>query len=136
MIRNILCVVVGILAGRTAIWLLGIAILHFYPTPEGLDLQNVEAFRAFVESSPPGRLFAVLGSWAVGALMGGAIATLLAERQRIGPAVAVGGLQTLLAAAQFAMIPHPTWFVVLGLSLFLPLAALAGHLVGGGGGEA
>ncbi|MEO8195947.1 MAG: hypothetical protein ABI689_04410 [Thermoanaerobaculia bacterium] len=130
MIRSILSVIVGILAGRMTIWLLGIGIHQLYPPPAGLDLQDLEAFRQYVAGEPTGMMLAVLASWAGGAFVGGLVAAVLSESRRSWHSLAVGGIQTALAAAQFSMIPHPLWFSVLGLTIFLPLAGLAGLVVG------
>lgn len=130
MIRSILSVIVGVLAGTVTIFLLEMAGHRLYPPPPGLDPTNVEAFEALIASAPVGMLLSVLVAWAGGAFVGGFVAALLSERRRVLHGLAVGGIQTLLAVAQLSMIPHPLWFTVLGLSIFLPIAGLAGLLVG------
>ncbi|MEO7794017.1 MAG: hypothetical protein ABIV06_04530 [Thermoanaerobaculia bacterium] len=130
MIRSILSVIVGILAGVVTIFLLEMAGHRFYPPPAGLDPGNVEAFKAAVAAAPVGMLLSVILAWAGGAFIGGGVAALLSERRRALHSLAVGGIQTLLAVAQLQMIPHPLWFTVLGVTIFLPVAALAGHIVG------
>lgn len=52
------------------------------------------------------------------------------RRRRVLHALAVGALQTGFAVIQFRMVPHPLWFVILGVTVLLPIAALAGLLVG------
>ncbi len=130
MIRSILSVIVGILAGMVAIFLLQLVGHRLYPPPPGLDPANVEAFKAFVATAPVGMLLSVIVAWAGGAFVGGFVAALLSERRRVLHGLAVGGIQTLLAIAQLSMIPHPLWFTVLGVSIFLPIGGLAGLLVG------
>lgn len=130
MIRSILTVIVGILAGSVAVWVLEMAGHHFYPPPAGVDLQNVEAFKQHVAGAPTGMLLSVLAAWAGGAFVGGLVAALLSERRRGVHALAVGALQTVLALVQFTIIPHPLWFMVLGVTIFLPFAGLGGLLVG------
>ena len=58
------------------------------------------------------------------------MAALLSERRRGLHGLAVGAVQTALAVAQLTMIPHPLWFMVVGVTMFLPLAGLGGLLVG------
>lgn len=130
MIRGILSIIVGILAGVVTILLLELAGHHFYPPPAGLDPQNVEAFQQYVATAPAGMLLSILAAWAGGAFVGGGVAALLSERRRNWHALAVGAIQTMLAIAQFSMVPHPFWFMVLGVTIFLPMAGLAGLLVG------
>ena len=130
MIRSILSVIVGILAGVVTILVLEMAGHFFYPPPAGLDPQNVEAFKEFVAAAPMGMLASVLIAWAGGAFVGGLVAALLSERRRGLHGLAVGAVQTALAVAQLTMIPHPLWFMVVGVTMFLPLAGLGGLLVG------
>jgi hypothetical protein len=129
-IRSILSVIVGVLAGVVTIFLLELAGRQFYPPPAGLDPTDAEAFKAAVAAAPVGMLLSVLVAWAGGAFVGGGVAALLSERRRALHSLAVGGVQTLLAVAQMAMIPHPLWFTVLGVTVLLPAAGLAGLLVG------
>lgn len=130
MIRSILTVIFGVLTGSVTVWVLELAGHKFFPAPAGVDLQNIEALKQYVATSPTGMLLSILVAWAGGAFVGGLVAALLSERRRGLHALAVGALQTTLAAAQFAVIPHPTWFVVLSLTVFLPFAGLGGLLVG------
>ncbi len=130
MIRSILTVIVGVLGGSVVIWVLERAGHRFFPAPAGLDLQDLEVLKQYVASAPTAMFLALLGAWAGGAFVGGGIAALLSERRRGLHALAVGAFQTLFAALQFSMVPHPLWFVVLGLTIFLPVTGLAGLLVG------
>ena len=130
MIRSILTVIFGVLTGSVTVWVLELAGHRFFPAPAGIDLQNIEAFRQYIATSPTGMLMSILAAWAGGAFVGGLIAALLSERRRGLHALAVGGLQTALAVAQFTIVPHPTWFMLLGVTIFLPFAGLGGLLVG------
>ncbi len=130
MIRGILSVIVGLLAGSAVARLLQWIGQRFYPAPAGVDLQSLEALQQYVATAPTGMLLSILAAWAGGAFAGGLVAALLSERRRGLHALAVGALQAALAIALFTMIPHPAWFMLLGVSLFLPLAGLGGLVVG------
>ncbi len=130
MIRSILTVIVGILAGSATVWVLETAGQRFFPSPAGVDLQNMEAMKEYVATAPMAMFLALLVAWAGGAFVGGLVAALLSERRRATHALAVGALQTAFAVIQFTMIPHPLWFMLLGVTVFLPVAGLAGLLVG------
>ena len=58
------------------------------------------------------------------------MAALLSERRRAPARPGRRGVQTAFAVAQLPMIPHPLWFTVLGVTMFLPAAGLGGLLVG------
>lgn len=130
MIRGILAVLVGIFAGSATVWVLELAGHLLYSPPAGLDLENLEALKQYVASAPTGMFLALLAAWAGGAFVGGSVAALLSQRRRGAHALAVGALQTVFAVIQFGMIPHPLWFMVLGVTVFLPFAGLGGLVVG------
>jgi hypothetical protein len=140
MMRSIITVLVGLLLGRITTGLLGLAGSALYPAPAGLaaagggDLSGGggggEAWAQFLASAPTGMFLALLIAGAGGAFVGGLVAALLSERRRTLHALAVGAVQTALAVVQFRMVPHPFWFMVLGVTVLLPVAALAGLLVG------
>ena len=92
MIRSILSVIVGILAGVVTILVLEMAGHFFYPPPAGLDPQNVEAFKEFVAAAPMGMLLSVLIAWAGGAFVGGPMAAVCFALWRPGLAGKLAGI--------------------------------------------
>ena len=131
MMRSTITVLVGILLGRLTTGLLGMVGHALYPPPADLALEGMdEAWRQFMAGAPTGMFLALLLAGAGGAFVGGLVAALLSERRRILHALAVGAIQTGFAAVQFQMVPHPLWFTVLGVTVLLPAAGLAGLLVG------
>ena len=131
MMRSFITVLVGLLLGRLTTGLLGMAGSALYPAPAVLPTEGgADAWNQFLASAPTGMFLALLIAGAGGAFVGGLVAALLSERRRILHALAVGAIQTALAVVQFRMVPHPFWFMVLGVTVLLPIAALAGLLVG------
>ena len=131
MIRSLLTVIVGLVVGSLAVFVLGWVGNRFVPVPEGLDPANPEALVAYLAGAPPAVFLKLLAVWAGGAFAGGFTAALLAARQRSWHAIAVGSLQTLLALAQFGMIPHPLWVEISAVALFVPFAWLGSRLLVG-----
>ncbi len=131
MMRSLITVIVGVVLGRITTGLVGMAGHALYPPPAGLELDGTgDAWRLFLASAPTGMFLALLAAGAAGAFVGGLVAALLAERRRVLHALAVGALQTAFAVIQFRLVPHPLWFMVLGVTVLLPVAGLAGLLVG------
>ena len=96
MIRKILAVVLGIVAGSVfnmAVVTLSQAV---YPLPEGLDPHDFEAFKAHVEANglPTGALIMVLVAHAGGSFVSGFVCGLIASRSWYIAAVALGLLWT------------------------------------------
>jgi ABC-type spermidine/putrescine transport system permease subunit I len=74
---------------------------------------------------PAGAFFGIALAWFLAVVVGTWVAVAIARARPRLYAGIVGGLIALSAALNFALIPHPAWFVVLGLG-----AVLTGTLVG------
>lgn len=122
MLRLILGVVAGAIAGMltiTAIEALGHII---WPPPAGLDMNDMDAFRAAVATMPTGALAAVVAAWTIGAFVGALVANLIARRALAGWIVVALVIAAIVANA--TMIPGPLWMPISGILL----ALLAGWL--------
>lgn len=113
--RQILAPIAGIVVGSlvvAAVEALGHAA---YPAPT-LDLNDVAAMRAEIARLPIGALWFVLAAWWLGAFGGVAAAVRLAGRRPWLHAGIVGGVMLAAVVANLAMIPHPSWFAVVGVA--------------------
>jgi len=130
MIRAILAVVLGIIAGGFFNMAL-ITVSHtVYPLPEGVDPNDFEAFRAHVEANglPTGALIIVLVAHVGGSFVSGLVVGLIAMRPWYVAAAAIGVLWTCGGIAMLMMLPAPTWFAVADVALYVPCALLGVHL--------
>ena len=122
LIRSVLSVLAGLIAGYILITIFEIVGTMVYPLPPGVDPMNMEALRAIVDQIPAGAFVFVIAGWGVGTFSGSCLAGRMATRNKSAHGLVVtvmltlGGLFTLLA------IPHPVWVWVVGLAA----------LVGGG----
>ena len=126
--RSILAAILGVVVGGIVVGIVE-SIGHLvYPPPPGLDPMNVEAVKAAMANAPTGALLFVILAWAAGALAGGCLAAWMARRANTIHAMIVGAL--LMAAGIWTMltIPHPLWFWILGLAVFLPSAFAGARL--------
>jgi hypothetical protein len=131
MLRSVLGIIGGLMAG---FWLiLGVEKLgnRFYPPPPGLDLSKPEVVIEFMKShpTPTGLLVFVLLAWAVGTFVGAGIAARIAGVAKIRHGMVIGVLFLLASLNQMSMFPHPTWFWIAGVVEFLPVAYLGARLV-------
>ena len=135
MLRSILAVLAGLVLGMFVITAVESLIAWVYPMP-AFDPKDPAALKAAMAGMQTGAWGMLLAGWAFGALASGLLAARLAARFETGAplrhALAVGVVQTAGAAANFAMLPHPTWVVVCGLLVFVPMAALGGRIGAGG----
>lgn len=134
MLRSILVVIAGLVLGMLVITAIESMIPMVYPLPP-FDPNDPAALHAALAALPtPAFVILVLG-WAFGALASGVLAARLARKFETGVplrhALAVGVVQTVGAVANFAMLPHPTWVLVVGLVVFVPMALLGGKIGAG-----
>jgi len=96
-----------------------------FPLPPGTDPYDAESMKATMAPLPR----AVLLGWALSAVAGGWVAARVGGRPR-QPARLVGVILLAVAIFRLSSFPHPTWFRVVGVLLFLPAAELGARLAG------
>ena len=128
MIRALLAVIAGIAVAYGGIAVLQSIGHQMYPPPEGVDPADREAFAEVVRQMPVPALLLVLLAYAVGTFFGAWLAARIAGRPF--PALLVGGVMMLAGISNLAVIPHPLWFMVLSVLVFVPSAWLASRVAG------
>jgi hypothetical protein len=117
MLRSIMAVVGGTFVAFIVVMVLEMVEMKIYPPPPGLDMKI-----------PAGALILVLVSEVTGAFVGGCLAAFIARRAPAMHALIIGGLVMLAAIGNMLSIPHPVWFWVIALILFLPASYVGGLL--------
>lgn len=124
--RNILSVVVG-LATAIIIFLIAETINgNLHPAPTTLNFKDTIAVKAFYENQPLSLWLLVLAGWIIGSLLSGFLIKLISKSDNKKLPIIAGCILTLSAVANFFSLPHPTWFIVVGLLVFIP-SSLLGH---------
>ena len=129
MIRCIVAVIGGILAGMVfnmAVIMLSWAI---YRPPEGADMSNPETLKTYIDSLPLPGFLLVLVAHAGGALVGGFVAALIARRSALVLGAIVGGFFLLGGVINLYSIPRPVWFAIVDVLLYLPCGIIGAKLV-------
>lgn len=130
MIRGILAVVLGMIAGGVFNMAL-VTLSHVvYPLPEGLDPNDFAAFRAHVEAHglPACALLIVLGAHAGGSFVSGFVCGLIARRPWYLAATILGVLWMCGGVSMLMMLPAPKWFAIADVVLYIPAALLGAKL--------
>lgn len=122
MMRSVLAVLAGLVVAGAVITLLEAAGHFVFPPPAGMDPANPESLKSAMRDMPAGALWTVLIAWALGSLAGGWVAARIATRSYLLHALIVGGIMLIGGIVNMAMIPHPLWFWVAGVIIFLPSA--------------
>lgn len=126
MIRALLAVAAGIAVAWVGIVVITGLLQANYPLPSDLDATDREAFAAAIALTPVSVLSMVLVGWGLGTFAGAWLAARITGRSFY--AMLVGGVM-MLAGTQFVVAnPHPLWFTVLGVFVFLPSAYVAGRI--------
>jgi hypothetical protein len=104
---GILALIAGILAGGMVVVTVEALGHRVYPFPADLDLNDPKALGEYIAQLPAGAFLFVLLAYALGALAGSMVASLIGGRT---PGIIVGALLCLFGFLNLAMIPHPIWF--------------------------
>ncbi|MCX8523943.1 hypothetical protein OF897_08400 [Chryseobacterium formosus] len=115
MLRNILAVFAGIIAGSICIW--GVETLNhlLYPFPKGMKPDNMEGFKNYIETLPFLGKFMVIVGYALGALVSGFIATKVSRSEKPNSAIICGVIFLCFTIYNMSVLPTPAWFWALGI---------------------
>ena len=129
-IKNILAVVVGCLAG--GLLNMGIIMISgsIIPPPEGVDNTTMEGLKAGLHLFQPKHFLFPFLAHALGTFAGALLAAIIAANRKMLFAFVVGVFFLAGGIANIMMLPSPIWFAVLDLiGAYIPMAYLAGNLV-------
>lgn len=130
MIRSIAAALAGIIVSMVVVFLVESVGHLVHPPPPDLDYRDAEAMRVYTSGLPLTAFLFVLGGWALGTLVGGAAAGLIARASFLRMAIIVGAFMLAATIVNLRMIPHPTWFAVTGIVLIIVMIPLAARLAG------
>ena len=131
MARNIISVMAGVILGLMIIMGVESAGHSLFPLPQDVEFNDPQMLKQVMHLIPIQALLAVLAAWALGSFGGGWLAARLAPEKPTAHALFVGCVLMLAGIANLFMIPHPLWFTVIGVLLFIPAAWLGSKLVRG-----
>lgn len=120
MLRIVGGIILGIVIGIAAVWLIQAVGHSFFPIASIRDIQDRSEVASVIAAAPPGALAFVALAWFGGAAAGGAVAGRVARRR--WAVWVVAGLILVAAVANIIMFPHPLW---------MQIAAFAAPLLGG-----
>lgn len=130
-VRGILAIIVGIVAGSVlngVILLLSFAVLG---APEGLNIFDAESVKANAGSFTTANFVGTLFAHQMGTLLGAFVAAKIAPSYRMIFAVAIGVWFLLGGIYAATVVAAPVWFVVIDLALYIPTAFVGGKFGGG-----
>ena len=130
-VRNILAVVIGGIAGMTTNMSLIMISGSIIPYPEGYDFSSEESIAATAHLLESRHFIMPFVAHAGGTLVGAFLAALIAVSHKMKFAVAIGVFFIIVGVMACFMIPAPTWFIILDLAVaYIPMGILGGKLAG------
>lgn len=128
-INRVLSILTGVIAGALVIGLGEMLSNSMFPMPEDFDFTNREALIEHISAMPITAFFSVLIAHAFGALVGGFVASKMAQVQKKGAATFTGLILLLAGLLNLVSIPHPLWFSIVDIILYTPMAILGYYLM-------
>lgn len=128
-VRNILGVLVGVIAGGALN--MGIIMISgsIIPPPEGVDMTTAEGLAAGMSLLEPKHFLMPFLAHALGTLLGAFIAAKISTKHPMRFALGVGAWNLFGGIMAATMIPAPLWFILVDLiGAYLPMAFMAGKL--------
>lgn len=135
MVRNILAVIVGIVAGG----LVNMGIVTFgpmvIPSPPGVDMSTMEGIAAAMPLMQAKHFLVPFLAHALGSFVGALVAALIAVSHKMGIALGIGAFTMLGGIYMAYILPAPLWFEAVDLIFaYIPTAWIAGKLATSGRG--
>src|SRR5579883_2308525 len=127
-LRSILAVLLGFVVASGVIGVIEHISHAIFPPPAGLDPSNAEATHRALASMPAGAYLFIVLAWALGTFSGAWVAGLVAKNGKRVHALIIGFAFLAVGIIMMMLLPHPAWFMILGLLIYLPAAYAGGEL--------
>jgi len=125
--RNILAVIIGVLAG--GMLNMGIIMISssLIAPPAGADVTTMEGLKASLHLFEPKHFIMPFLAHALGTLLGAFVTAKMVLNHKMKFALGIGTWYLIGGIINIVMLPSPTWFTILDLGVaYLPMAFLAG----------
>jgi len=127
MLRNIIAILAGILLGMLTIASIEYLGQDLFPNPVNLVLdEEMYTNDLAYEMIPLPSMLMVLLAYMLGSFIAGFFSAFIGQRKSLalisGFILLLGGLINVL------LIPHPLWFIIFSLALFIPFAFFGGFV--------
>jgi hypothetical protein len=129
-LKNSITVILGLVAGVMAISAGHLLSNQILPPPEGMEVSNMESFVANADKLTTGHWLLALLSHALGPLVSGFIAGKFLASQHTKILYGTGIVWTILGVINLMTLPHPMWFKIVDLLMYLPMTFLSAKLAG------
>ena len=130
-IRNVLAVIVGFMAGSAVNMGLVMASPHIIPPPSGVDVNDIESIKDSIHLYEFKHFIVPFLAHALGTVVGAYVAVIISASYRLIMGLVIGVLFLLGGISVAFMLPSPTWFVVVDIvGAYIPMAWIGTKLTG------
>lgn len=126
--KNISGIIAGLIAGFIVVFLVENAGHSFYPAAENIEFGDKEALKKMIDNLPAGALLVVIFAYACGSFAAGLVCALISSKNKKENSIITGMILLILGLINLFTVPHPVWFWVLNIIVYLPFAYLGGKL--------
>lgn len=126
-VKNILAVILGVIAGGMVVAGFETCLHILHPMPSGIDPHRIDLMNAYIETIPLWLMITILICWCIAAWAAGYTAKKIGATTHIAIPIIVGLLLTAASTANLLTYKHPLWFMVCGIILWIPFAWKAYH---------
>ncbi|HLW98159.1 MAG TPA: hypothetical protein VKR82_05895 [Candidatus Acidoferrales bacterium] len=127
-LRSIVSVLAGILGGFIILAGVEFANAALFPLPASVDLEDTAAVKQALAHAPLASLILVIVGWCLSALLGAWVAARIAHASKVLHGMIVGIFLLGAAITDLLEFPHPLWFWICGLLIFLPASYIGSGL--------
>jgi len=114
-VRSVLGLMAGILAGGIVVALIEIPGMFLHPPPPGFDLSDAEAVKAHMAKAPFAALLGVAIAWTAGPLVGSFVAASIARWGYFAHGMIIASIFAILDVMNILSFPHPRWLTLVGV---------------------
>lgn len=122
--RNIISIIVGIITAGLIFTIVETINMKLHPFPAEIDINDKVGLKNHFSQLPILFWAMVLFGWAIGAMICGFLIRLISKSESTKLPLIAGTILTLTAVINFLSFPHPTWFIIVGLVVFIPMTLL------------
>ena len=122
--RKLAAVFFGTVAGIVVILFWQLYINSLFPLPAGIKPDDTEAIKQILLNMPVNAFLLLLLAYATGSFVAGLVAALISKESKIQLALINGSILLVMGIVNLIRVPHPLWFIILSVLLYLPCSYL------------